>query len=94
MINIPQISSIENALLIFHSNYEIGNNEIITLFGKISHTIVAKLKNMARDEMYAQNMNLYNSKRVNTKIAFEVWGIDIDDLEKRHKKLQELGLVS
>ena len=29
---------------------------------------------------------------INTTVAFDVWGIDINDLEKRRKKLKTLEL--
>ena len=93
-LNIPQITSIENALRIYYRHPEIGNKQIIELFGNISHTTIAKIKKYVRDEMYQQEKISFGTNTVNTEIAYQVFGLDISDLEKRLMKLQELGLTS
>lgn len=35
----------------------------------------------------------WNALRVNTKTAYEAWGLNIDDLERRYRKLQKLSLI-
>ena len=91
-MNIPPITSIENALRTYYSHSEIGNKEIAALFGRLSTATVAKLKKVAKDEMTKRGVYSYGMYKVNTAIAFEVWGIDVADLEKRMKKLKELKL--
>ena len=91
-IYIPTITSIENALKIYYENGEIGNKEIKYLFGNRSSTTIARLKKLVRAEMIKKDMPTFNVNKVNTVIAYEVWGIDIIDLEKRMKKLKELSL--
>ena len=91
-MNIPQITSIDNALKIYYSHSEIGNKEIISLFGRLSSATTAKLKKLAKDEMISRDILSYGMHKVNTTVAYDVWGIDINDLEKRHKKLKTLEL--
>ena len=90
--NIPSITSIDNALKIYYSNSEIGNNEISTLFGKRSSDTICRLKRIVKDEMNARDVYSYGANKVNTEIAYEVWGIDVADLEKRMKKMKQLNL--
>ena len=91
-MNIPQITSIDSALKVYYSHPEIGNKEIASLFGRLSSATTAKLKKLAKDEMINRNILSYNMYKVNTGIAFDVWGIDVADLERRRKKLQALEL--
>jgi len=89
---IPKITSIENALRIYYENAEIGNKEIIKLFGSRSSVTISKLKNLVKAEMIKRDILTFNAYKVNTAIAYDVWGIDIKDLENRRKKIKELSL--
>jgi len=91
-MNIPQITSIDNALKIYYSHSELGNKEIASLFGRLSSATTAKLKKLAKEEMINKSKHSYGMYKVNTCIAYDVWGIDVDDLERRRKKLQTLKL--
>ena len=91
-MNIPSITSIDDALRIYYTHSELGNKEIASLFGRRSSATVARLKRIAKDEMCRREIPSYGANRVNTKIAFEVWGIEVGDLEKRMKKMKELNL--
>ena len=91
-IYIPTITNIENALRVYYENGEIGNKEINYLFGNRSSATVSKLKKLVKAEMIKRNMPTFNSYKVNTAIAYDVWGIDINDLENRRKKIKELCL--
>jgi hypothetical protein len=91
-MNIPPITSIENALQIFYKHSEIGNKEISALFGKISSATLARLKRAVKTEMCNRDTYSYGMYKVNTKIAFEVWGLDVADLEERRNKLKALEL--
>jgi len=92
-MNIPKIISIDEALKIYYTNTEIGNKEITTLFGTLSPATVSKLKKSAKEEMNKRDILSYGMHKVNTSVAFEIWGIDVNDLEKRRKKLVELKLL-
>ena len=89
---IPTITNIENALKVYYENAEIGNKEIKFLFGHRSSATIAKLKRLVKVEMIKRAMPTFNAYKVNTAIAYDVWGIDIADLEHRMKKLKELSL--
>ena len=91
-MNIPPISSIQNALSIYYNYSEVGNKEIAALFGQRSTATVVRLKRLAKDEMTARDILSYGANKVNTAVAFEVWGIDVKDLERRMKKIKELSL--
>ena len=91
-MNIPQIINIETALRIYYANSEIGNSEIKLLFGCLSSSTVARLKRLAKDEMLKRDVMSYGMYKVNTTIAYAVWGINVTDLEKRRKKLKDLEL--
>jgi hypothetical protein len=91
-INIPAISGIENALKIYYTHSELGNKQIHELFGKRSSATVSRLKRAVKNEMAKREVLSYGMHKVNTSIAFEVWGIDVSDLEKRMKKLKNLDL--
>ena len=91
-IYIPSITNIENALKIYYENSEIGNKEINCLFGNRSSATISRLKRLVKAEMIKRNMPTFNAYKVNTAIAYDVWGIDVTDLEKRMKKIKELSL--
>ena len=91
-MSIPQVTSIENALSIYYNHSELGNKEIISLFGNRSTATISKLKKIAKIEMTKKNICSYGMYKINTSVAFTAWGIDIADLEKRMKKLKELSL--
>jgi len=91
-MNIPNIIAIDTALSIYYKYPEISNKHISALFGKHSTVTINRLKQCVKSEMVARGVHSYSAYSVNTKIAFEIWGIDVDDLEKRRAKLQKLGL--
>jgi len=91
-MNIPPITSIEDALKIYYLNSELGNKEITALFGQRSSATVSRLKRVAKDEMSTRNILSYGANKVNTAVAFDVWGIDVKDLESRMRKIKELNL--
>ena len=91
-MNIPDISGIENALRIYYKHSELGNKQITELFGKRSSATISRLKRVVKNEMAKRNVLSYGMNKVNTSVAYEVWGIDVADLERRMKKLKNLEL--
>lgn len=91
-MKVKPITSIDTALRIYYTYPEIGNKEIRELFGNIGNSTMSKYKQPVLD-MQAER-GVYTSQRstVNTEIAYEVWGIDVEDLEHRRSKLKKLGL--
>ncbi|MCL2663905.1 MAG: hypothetical protein FWE83_11360 [Oscillospiraceae bacterium] len=92
-MNIPQITSIDNALKIYYNYSEIGNKEIKSLFGKLSSATVSRLKRAVKDKMNEADIPSYGMHKINTILAFDTWGINVFDLESRWKKINELNLV-
>ncbi|MDR0249541.1 MAG: hypothetical protein LBI44_07830 [Oscillospiraceae bacterium] len=91
---VPQISNIENAVRVYYLYPEIGNKEIAEIFGdRHSSCKIAALKQMVREEMINRNVRSFGIHTVNTGIAYEVWGLNIDDLEKRMEKLRKYGMI-
>ena len=91
-MNVPQITNIETALRVYYHNSELGNAEITELFGKRSSATILRLKQKVKKVMCEREVISYGANRVNTAVAFEVWGINVRDLEKRMKKIKELNL--
>jgi len=91
-MNIPPITSIDNAISIYYNHSELGNREIAALFGRRSSTTISRLKRQAKCEMDKRDVPSFGMNKVNTAVAFEVWGLDVRDLEERRKKIKELNL--
>lgn len=92
-MKIKPITSIDTALRIYYSCPEIGNSEMRELFGSIGNSTAAKYKEAVKQEQVNQNVKTMQYHTVNTRVAYEVWGIDVKDLEERRRKLKRLGLV-
>lgn len=90
-VRIPQPVSLQTAIRIYYENIEIGNREINELFGVKGQTIL-KLKKVAKEKMDEDKIPNWNALKVNTKTAYQAWGLDINDLEKRYNKLKELAV--
>ena len=90
-VRIPPITSPETAIKVYYLHPDLGNKEITELFGKCSSATITRLKGKARDKMLELGTPVWNANRVNTQVAYEAWGLDINDLEFRYKKLQELS---
>lgn len=87
-VRIPQITSLETAIRLYYEHDELSNKDIVELFGKIGSGTVWKLKQKALALMQERNTPVWNAQRVNTEVAYEAWGLDIDNLEYRWKKLK------
>lgn len=88
-VRIPQVADIRAAIELYWRKTEIGTNDICGLF-RVSRERAAKLKAVARAEMNERKTVNYNAMCVNTAVAYESWGLRIDDLERRLTKLQKL----
>ncbi len=88
-VRIPQVADIRSAIELYWSKTEIGTNDICALFG-VNRERAAKLKGVAREKMSERGTINYNSMCVNTEVAYESWGLQIGDLERRYAKLRKL----
>lgn len=91
-MKVKQIKNIDTALRIYYQYSEIGNKEIRELFGNIGNSTISNYKEAVKQEQVKQNIKTSCLYTVNTRVAYKVWGIDVDDLEIRRKKLKNLGL--
>lgn len=90
---IPSITSLENALKIYYENTEIGNKEIKYLFGNHSSATISRLKKLVKTEMLKNGVSNYCANKVNTEIAFKVWGLDAGNLKNRFQELNKLKIL-
>ena len=82
---------IKTALRLYYSCSELGTAEIKELFG-VGTTAATKYKRQIKEEMAKKGQRSFYPGAVNTETAFEVWGINVDLLEKKLKKLNSLKL--
>jgi hypothetical protein len=83
---------IEMAVRLYYEKPEITNADIKALFST-GETQTIKIKKAVKEEMENHLISPNEQEvphSVNTEIAYEVWGIDIDNFEKRLKKLRTL----
>jgi hypothetical protein len=95
---IPPITNIPTALKIYYENTELNTNRIRELFNRegeeIKPSTLTKIRNLVKKEMARRNVQAFGLHSINTKIAYEVWKIDIEELEKNRNKLKKLGLIN
>lgn len=89
-VRVPQVTSLETAIRLYYERIELSNSDIRELFGKLAPATIKSLKNKALAIMTEPNTPVWNAQRVNTEIAYEAWGLNIADLERRFKKLKAM----
>ncbi len=80
---------IRKAVLMYYEKTELGNREIRELFGLKSDTTAIRLKRIAQELMVERHIVARSANCVCTDIAYESWGLDISDLEKRLDKIMK-----
>ena len=93
MINIPQISSIGTAVELYYSRVALSNADITALFAPIGKDKVIGLKRLAREKTAELGKMQWSNQTVRTDDAYLAWGLDIEKLEEKYKKLKRLGLL-
>lgn len=91
-VRIPQFTDLKTAIELYRNRVELSNSDITKLFGKHSSSTIVKLKKLAQEKMAEDNIMYFNAQCVNTAAAYKAWGLDINDLEQRYIRLQELGI--
>ena len=89
-VRIPQLVDIGEAILIYYAKTELSNADLKTLFGTKAESTYYKLKKLVRNAMKEKNIEVFDDSKVNTKLAFEVWGFDINELEANFKKISKI----
>lgn len=77
------------ALEIYYTHTEIENADIQRLFNCASST-ATRLKKKAKELMAKRTIRTWDASKVDTATAYEAWGIDIEEVEKRLTKLNRL----
>lgn len=85
-------AGLDVVLRLYYENPELGTKEIKQLFPTAGNNAIAKLKKIARDKMAERAIKSFRAHAVNTQVAYEAWGIDVEDAERRITKLKKLGL--
>lgn len=88
-----QIQNIKTAIYKYYNNIELTNTDIKELFGVTAWASINRLKSPVQDHMVKHDIPVCNASAVNTYAAYEVWGLDIADLEKRYAKLEKYGMT-
>lgn len=89
------IESIDTALKIFYTYPEIGNKELKELFGqRTSSATIERYKKAVRERQAENNILTNGLYTVDTATAYKVFGIDVEDLERRRNKLIKLGMLN
>lgn len=89
-VRIPQVADLKTAIELYITRTELSSKDIEKLFGKMCKDTVVKLKHVAREKMAEKGTAVWNASCVNTAVAYEAWGLDINDLKRRHRELKEL----
>ncbi len=82
---------IKTALQMYYTKPEIFTDDIVELFC-VGKSTAQKMKNEVRKVMAEKGVKVWLPHSVNTKVAYEMWGLNITDLEARLEKLQSLGM--
>ena len=91
-VRVPQVADISAAIRLYYEHTEIGNKDIRAIFGDMGNGRIGRLKQLVLETMHERGTVHYNAQYVNTEVAYDVWGINIDRLTAGRKKLQQLGL--
>lgn len=92
MVKVPQVRDLRYAIQLYYRCTEIGNREIRELFG-VGGNLALNLKKAAREKMAELETPIWDARKVNTEVAYQTWGLDIKDLERRYEKLKLLGVI-
>ena len=91
-VRVPHVADISAAIRLYYEHTEIGNKDIRAIFGDMGNGRIGRLKQLVLEAMHERGTVHYNAQYVNTEVAYDVWGINIDKLTAGRKKLQQLGL--
>lgn len=93
-VRVPQNYDLKTAIELYITRKELSTKDIQTLFGEPCKDVINKLKRVARDKMAEKGTAVWNASCVNTAVAYEAWGLDINDLKQRYKELKELEALT
>ena len=79
------------AIRLYYEKTELGTQDIIELFD-VSKSGAANMKKKVKQAMAEKGVKSYYPHSINTEVAYELWGIDIEKCEQRLKRLRSLKL--
>ena len=82
----------ETAIRIYYQYPELKNTQIRELFGNISSSTIAGYKKAVQEAQTKRGVLTSQLYTVNTTVAYDVWGIDVQDLIERRDMLKKLNL--
>lgn len=88
----PEVMNTEAAIRHYYGTGYIGNREMLEIFGNRGAATISRLKKAAREEEVKQQIPEVVPNKVNVRVAYQVWGIDVEMLIENRKQLQALGL--
>ena len=82
--------NIEAAIEIYFSQNELTNKDIKRIFG-CADNYACRLKRAVQEQAAKEDVRplVFDAANVNAEYAFRVWGLDIDELVSKYKKLQK-----
>ena len=84
---------IEVAVRMYYERISLGCADIQKLFNVKSSSTVAKYRREVIKYFADKDISpIHRNDKLDTYCAFEAWGLDINDLEKRLKKLRKLNM--
>lgn len=90
-MNTPRIASVEVAVELYYSTYALYTADLRRLFPSASAATLSRLKRVAREYTVSHGLMLIDNLSVPTDDAYKAWGLDIEQLEAKFKKLKRLG---
>ena len=79
----------EKVIRFYYEKMELTNNDIKELFD-VSDAYLQRIKKPVKKAMAERNIKSWLPYSINTKVAYDVWGIDIKEYEARIKKINDL----
>ncbi len=86
-------ANMEKCLRVFYENQEIGNADIREMFN-VSNSKASLMKTEVMKKQAERGIRFFNPRLINTDFAFEYWGLNVADMERRITKLRKLGFSS
>ncbi len=87
-VNIPL------AVRIYYEKLSLSNQDIKAIFSVKADSTAVEIKKEVVKHFVGTDINPINhNNRLDTERAFEAWGLDINNLERRLKKIRKLDLM-
>jgi len=89
----PKIQNIDAAIRIYFDDDYMSCKDIREIFGNMGSARMARLRREVRAEEAALGIPVVVPQCICTKVAFDVWQIDIEELIEKRQRLKKLKLI-